>query len=92
MQDKTKYEEEKESLIAQLKLQEETNSETSQKTGQSENGVADPHREKSPEDGYTYPSIFSSNGPQSQTISPIYSSPAADSPIHFNRNQNCSSN
>uniref|UniRef100_A0A0R3SL71 Ovule protein n=1 Tax=Hymenolepis diminuta TaxID=6216 RepID=A0A0R3SL71_HYMDI len=80
-------------LIAQLKLQEETNSETSQKTGQSENGVADLHREKSPEDGYTHPSsIFSSNGPHPRTISPIYSSPAADLSIHFNSNRNRSSN
>ncbi|VDN96844.1 unnamed protein product [Rodentolepis nana] len=88
LEDKTKYEEEKESLIAQLKQQEETNSETSHKTGHLGNGGTGARREQSPEDAYTYPSsIFSSNVPHTRAISPICSPPTAVSPLKFNGNQ-----
>ncbi|KAM7538445.1 hypothetical protein Aperf_G00000078629 [Anoplocephala perfoliata] len=87
LEDKTKYEEEKESLMAQLKLQEEIPSDTSTEHDRLEIGKTKWHRERSPEDGYTYPSsIFTSriDGPLPGTSSPIYSSPPVDSPINFN--------
>ncbi|KAL5964721.1 Pleckstrin homology-like domain family B member 2 [Taenia solium] len=82
-QDKTKYEEEKESLMAQLKLQEETSTEGSPVITSPAKTEATALREKSPEDAYTYPTAaFSPNRPPPNS-SPIYSSPAKDSPVHF---------
>ncbi|VDM23774.1 unnamed protein product [Hydatigera taeniaeformis] len=81
--DKTKYEEEKESLIAQLKLQEETSTEGSPVITSPVKTESSALREKSPDDAYTYPTAaFASNRPPPNS-SPIYSSPAKDSPVHF---------
>ncbi|EUB58771.1 Pleckstriny-like domain family B member [Echinococcus granulosus] len=83
LEDKTKYEEEKESLMAQLKLQEETSTEGSPVITTPEKAKSTVLREKSPEDAYTYPTAaFPSNRPLPNS-SPIYSSPAKDSPVHF---------
>lgn len=69
--------------MAQLKLQEETSTEGSPVITSPAKTESTALREKSPEDAYTYPTAaFPAQRPPPNN-SPIYSSPAKDSPVHF---------
>ncbi|VDD79594.1 unnamed protein product [Mesocestoides corti] len=84
LEDKTKYEEEKESLIAQLKLHEDTPSESPHSTSPNRQFRTDdvaPTQADNCYSGFGTVVAQPDSLPTQKTNSPIYSSPVKDSPV-----------